>query len=191
MQQPRQDYEEEEIDLREYLNIIIKRKGIIITVFILSVITALIVSFLMPKIFEAHAIIRLGHTALLPVSKPDAIEELRGQKSFESALRKLSIDSDKFDKDKILRIDDMGGSDFIKITVKTSNPALAADICNTLAGDFVTAQQETLNKYITFLKEQSNEFEKRYQIVLKEMDDFNKIILESKDYPNYPFFTTL
>jgi len=37
--------EEEEIDLREYINVLLKRKGIIILIFLVAVITAALVSY--------------------------------------------------------------------------------------------------------------------------------------------------
>jgi capsular polysaccharide biosynthesis protein len=38
--------QEEEIDLREYINVLLKRKGIIILIFLIAVITAALVSYL-------------------------------------------------------------------------------------------------------------------------------------------------
>lgn len=48
---------EEEIDLREYINIILKRKILILSIFFISVITTTVVNFLMPKSYEISMII--------------------------------------------------------------------------------------------------------------------------------------
>ncbi|GAI08239.1 unnamed protein product [marine sediment metagenome] len=39
------EMQEEEIDLREYINVLLKRKGIIILIFLIAVITAALVSY--------------------------------------------------------------------------------------------------------------------------------------------------
>jgi capsular polysaccharide biosynthesis protein len=39
------EIQEEEIDLREYINVLLKRKGIIIKIFLIAVITAALVSY--------------------------------------------------------------------------------------------------------------------------------------------------
>jgi len=39
------EIQEEEIDLREYINVLLKRKGVIILIFLIAVITAALVSF--------------------------------------------------------------------------------------------------------------------------------------------------
>ena len=43
------EIQEEEIDLREYINVLLKRKGIIILIFLIAVITAALVSFFFLK----------------------------------------------------------------------------------------------------------------------------------------------
>ena len=48
---------EEEIDLGKYINVIIKRKKIILTIFFLSVIATAIISFSLPKVYQVSMII--------------------------------------------------------------------------------------------------------------------------------------
>ena len=48
------EMQEEEIDLREYINVLLKRKGIIILIFLIAVITATIVSyFVLTPIYQS------------------------------------------------------------------------------------------------------------------------------------------
>lgn len=49
--------QEDEIDLREYIKVIIKRKKLVLTIFFISVIGVGIVSFLMPKVYEVSMFI--------------------------------------------------------------------------------------------------------------------------------------
>ena len=52
--------QKDEIDIKEYVNVIIKRKKFILIIFLLSVVIASIVSLRMPKIYEITSIIQLG-----------------------------------------------------------------------------------------------------------------------------------
>ncbi|MCK4241725.1 MAG: hypothetical protein KAX30_08895, partial [Candidatus Atribacteria bacterium] len=53
--------EEEEIDLREYINVLLKRKGIIILIFLIAVITAAMVSyFVLKPVYEANVVIAVS-----------------------------------------------------------------------------------------------------------------------------------
>ena len=49
--------QEDEIDLRSYINVIIKRKNLVLTVFLVSVIIAVIAGFFIPKRYEISMII--------------------------------------------------------------------------------------------------------------------------------------
>ena len=52
---------EEEIDLREYINVLLKRKGIIILIFLIAVITAAIASyFVLKPVYEANVVIAVS-----------------------------------------------------------------------------------------------------------------------------------
>jgi uncharacterized protein involved in exopolysaccharide biosynthesis len=68
--QEEEKMEENEVDLRDYLNVIIRRRKVALTVFFTVVITATIVSFCMPKVYQGVASIMVipskVQTALLP-----------------------------------------------------------------------------------------------------------------------------
>ncbi|MFA6357059.1 MAG: Wzz/FepE/Etk N-terminal domain-containing protein [Candidatus Omnitrophota bacterium] len=183
-----QNCEEIEIDLREYINVIIKHKAIIITTFFLSIIVAFILSFLSPKVFETHAIIRLGSISTVLISKPNAMAELQGQGLMNLVLKENNLNNDKgeFSSKKILKVEDTKDTEFLKITVRNSSPILSETICNAIASKFVSEKKELFKKNILFLNEQINEFQKRYQIVVTEIDNFNKKILDFTVNPNYP-----
>ena len=183
-----QEIYEDEIDLRDYIDVIIKRKKIILTVFFAAVIAATIVNFLTPKVYEASAIVRLGGTPELLISKPNAIEELQGRKLVDSVLKRLKLNNNtgEFDKNKILRIEDIVNTDFIRIIVRYRDPILATAISNIITDTFVTEKKEIFKVNLLFLNEQIKEFEKRYQIIVGEIDNFNKEISNQSMNPNYP-----
>lgn len=55
-------HEEDEIDLRDYINILLKRKWAIVAIFLIAAIAAAIISLVMPKTFEATNLVEIGKT---------------------------------------------------------------------------------------------------------------------------------
>jgi len=51
------EIQEEEIDLREYINVLLKRKGVIILIFLIAVITVALVSyFALSPVYQASTV---------------------------------------------------------------------------------------------------------------------------------------
>ena len=142
------EMQEEEIDLREYINVLIKRKGVIILIFLISVITAVIVSyFIMEPVYQANTVI----TVLKPKIKNSIISELSlGDyrnliKDIEIEeeliqklnLNKLPLEITPNDLEKILTIELPESTNLIKMNIQTSNPKLCKDIIDTWTTLFV------------------------------------------------------
>ncbi|GAG60482.1 unnamed protein product [marine sediment metagenome] len=139
---------EEEIDLREYINVLLKRKGIIILIFLIAVITAAIVSyFVLQPIYEANVVIA--------VSKPKIKNSLVDEISLEEyknlikdieiekeLIQKLNFDkppleATPYDLERMVTIELPKGTNLIKMNLRASNPKLTKDIINTWATLFV------------------------------------------------------
>lgn len=64
---------EDEIDLRDYIQVIVKRKKLIIGIFLIAVITAAMVSLLLPKVYEASASIMVMPSKIQSALSPTRI----------------------------------------------------------------------------------------------------------------------
>jgi len=179
---------EDEINIRQYIDVLIKRKNIVIITVIASLVVSVITSFLMPKVFEASSTIRLGNAPGILISKPEATEILQSQKLIDSALGIINKSNNvtAFDKRKMLRIEDVKDTNFIKVKISYTDPVLAANICNVISDQFVSLGKEKYQENIRLLTEQINELEIRYHIIKKEIDNFNAKIANEKMNPNYP-----
>ncbi|MBA7537385.1 hypothetical protein ES705_29652 [subsurface metagenome] len=55
------EIQEEEIDLREYINVLLKRKGVIILIFLIAIITAALVSyFALSPVYQASMVFNMA-----------------------------------------------------------------------------------------------------------------------------------
>ncbi|MBL7053940.1 hypothetical protein ISS06_01935 [Patescibacteria group bacterium] len=53
-------YHEDEIDLRDYVNVIIKRKKEIISIFLIAIIISIVISFMLSPIYQASNLVKIG-----------------------------------------------------------------------------------------------------------------------------------
>ena len=67
---PNQDYSEDEIDLRDCINVIVRKKKLILAVFFISVIIAILISLVMPKVYRATASIMITPSKMQAILSP-------------------------------------------------------------------------------------------------------------------------
>ena len=109
--------QEDEVDLKDYVNVIIKRKKLILGVFLVSVFITAIVSLLMPKIYEITSTIQLGSINEALIKNEDAKAIILNQNSLLSVISQLDlkIEIEKFRKH--ISIDDIKGTNLLKINI--------------------------------------------------------------------------
>jgi len=99
---------EEEIDLMDYLKVIIKRKRLILTVFLVVIIVAGIFSFLSPKVYEVGTTLEIGRIRgqiIEPI--PQIIEKI--ESGIYGRIPEMKVSSPK-------------DTNFIKIELTSSEP---------------------------------------------------------------------
>jgi polysaccharide biosynthesis transport protein len=183
------EIQEEEIDLREYINVLLKRKGIIILIFLIAVITVALVSFFYLKpVYEANAVIA--------VSKPKIINSLIDEISIEDyknlikdveiekeLMQKLNLDKPPtevtpYDLERMITIEIPKDTNLIKINLQAENPKLTKDIINTWATLFVEKNKklyfEEVKKAKTDVEEKLKLTEKDFFEIEEKMIEFNE-----------------
>jgi len=153
--------QEEEIDLREYINVLLKRKGIIILIFLIAVVTAAVASyFVLKPVYEASAI--------LMISKPKYQVELepRIQTQFtpeislatyeslikdieieEEVIKRLNLDQPPYELTpdnlrEMVTIESIKNTNLIKMSLQAGDPKLVKDIANVWAALFVEKNKD-------------------------------------------------
>lgn len=93
---------EQEINLREYIDVIVKRKKLIIAIFFVSIVATAVISFITPKVYEVSMVIEvptLGVTDTgnpIFIDSPDNIKAKIGEGIFNlSVVNALKLDPQK------------------------------------------------------------------------------------------------
>ncbi|TFB08524.1 hypothetical protein E3V08_03630 [Candidatus Atribacteria bacterium MT.SAG.1] len=142
------EIQEEEIDLREYINVLLKRKGIIILIFLIAVITAALVSyFVLQPVYEANVVIavskpKIKNSLVDEISLEEYKNLIKDIEIEEELIRKLNLDKPPleltpYDLEQMLTIELPKGINLIKMNLQASNSKSTKDIINTWATLFV------------------------------------------------------
>jgi len=172
------EMQEEEIDLREYINILIKRKGVIILIFLIAVITAVIVSyFIMEPVYQANTVItvlkpKIENSIISELSLGDYRNLIKDIEIEEELIQKLNLNKPPLeitpnDLERMLTIESPEGTNLIKMNIQTSNPKLCKDIIDTWTTLFVE-KNKTL--YFDEVKKAKTDIENKLK--LAEQDFF-------------------
>ena len=195
------EIQEEEIDLREYINVLLKRKGVIILIFLIAVITAALVSyFYLKPVYEASTILMISkpkyqvelepkiQTQFTPEVSLATYESLiKDREIEEDVIKKLNLDQlpYEFTPDSLqgmITIESLKNTNLIKMNLQAGEPKLAKDIANVWAALFVEKNkdlnlQESKEAQV-FIEEQliiSGQNLSKIEEEIREFNETNKI----------------
>ncbi|MDD3101662.1 MAG: Wzz/FepE/Etk N-terminal domain-containing protein [Patescibacteria group bacterium] len=131
---------EEKIDLRDYINVVLKRKWAIITIFLVIAIVSVIINLRLPQTFEAVTLVKLGQIknqdALVNLENVADIKDIFSRKTIlETIATKLNFPStiSQAKVAKMFSIEQGDGSSFLKIKGFGQTPQKAAEVSNLIA----------------------------------------------------------
>jgi len=192
------EIQEEEIDLREYINVLLKRKGIIILIFLIAVITAALVSyFYLKPVYEASTILMISKPKYQVELEPKIQTQFTSEISiatYESLIKDREIEQkviDKLDLNQppyeftpdnlkgMISIESIKNTNLIKINLQAGEPKLAKDIANVWASLFVEKNKD-LNLQESkeaqgFIEEQLQISDQSLAKIEEEIRKFNEI----------------
>lgn len=185
-----QEYSDDEIDLRDYIEVMIKRKKTILTIFFICVTTATVISFLMPKVYETSTVIKIGSMKIGDSIQPllvkeEVISKLREGSLLNSVIQELNLNINVFALKTMVKTEDIKNTNLVRLKIQNKNPDLAVKICNTITETFIMGSKSIYDKNLTLLNEEIKVLEKRREITGKEMEKLSQIILLQTTNPEF------
>ncbi|MFA5351606.1 MAG: Wzz/FepE/Etk N-terminal domain-containing protein [Candidatus Omnitrophota bacterium] len=148
---------EDEIDLRQYLKIIIKRKKLILTIFLVSVFAAAIISLLIPKTYEITSIVQLGSIDGLLIKNEEAKAIMTNQNLLLSIISDLKLKASVEGLQKAIKISDISGTDLLKIKIAYSDVDAAQKIIEAITSPLFVQGQALYQERSVIINERLNE----------------------------------
>ena len=122
------DPQEDMIDLREYLAVMIKRKKLVLIVFLASVIIAKVVGALAPKTYEISSTIQLGSIGGPLINKAEAWEIIVNQNFLSTVIKEINIDCTVDELKKSILRADIGNTDSLRVYIMHPDKKIALKI---------------------------------------------------------------
>ena len=186
--------EEQEIELRNYINVVLKRKKLIIAGTLVYVAAVFIITLLMPKTYKTEAVFQnavvRGENLINNAEVPEII---LGNEVLNKALSKFPEISPQAFRENI-EIENIKGTNLFNITVKFNNPEVAENICREIIKQYFECATPLLEKKIKLLKSQISAIDEMIletKNLIKELkEQINKITIEKKDAASELTFKT-
>ena len=147
--------EEQEVDLRDYIRVIKKRKKTILLLFLIAVVASAVVSFLLPPVFEARLALKIGNIIDVDTLEKELIESpiaasqfLGGPQILIETMKELKLPYtlEEFGK-KILIEPVRETEDLVQIKVDANDPGEVVNIANYLGTKLLERHKEIKKLY--------------------------------------------
>lgn len=179
------------MELRDYLNVISVRRGVIISAILIVAFVALAVSLLEPKVYSGEAKVLISESdtgaALLGTIIPELssqperalqtqVQLVEVRPVAEAAIKKLDLGMSPEALLSDVNVTSVGQTNLISIRAQAGSPELAAQIANTMADEYVAASRERKRESI---KAAADEVEQRLNVAREEILDAGRRIQAS------------
>ena len=193
---------EDVIDLREYLRVLARRRGVVVLCALLAVLTAGLLSFfVLPPVYEARTVLlvtqatekvqapvtgREGESVITTLTRLPALTmntyvgQLKSETVAERTIKKLGLDPNLYTPVTLARMvtaTAQKDSNLIELKVRHQDPLLAARIANTMAEELLglisEKNQEQMARSVQFLVDQRRATEKELQKAVEELGKFD------------------
>jgi len=164
---------EEEIDLREYINVLLKRKGIIIIIFLIAIITAALVSyFTLSPVYQASTVFSVAKIDGRPVINiTEALEIMRSNVVLDEVINRMGLEETAKQLSSQIITESIKGTNFVEVSVAADSPEKAKSLVENIVEVFTEQNQREYQEKVKLVEE-------RLKILEEQIAEFEKNILE-------------
>lgn len=154
---------EEEIDLMDYVKVMIKRKREILTVFLFVVVIVFVFSVLVPKVYKIDTVLEIGKIDNELIEEPlQLVEKIKGDTYGIFVREKLNISEREYPK---IKVENPQDTNLVKIEIESPKPKLAKDILTEIDNLILKEHQEKFEKKKSKIQENINEIQKELTLL--------------------------
>ena len=151
----------DEIGIMEYINLIIKRKNLVLSVFMISLIFGVMTTILTvkPKVYEISADIQLGRIYDLLINKNEAMKIITSNNLLLTVIQKSGMKIDVESLKDAIKVEDIVGTDLVDIKIIYSDLDAGLMILKNIASGFILQEQPFYEKNISLMQGRLNELD--------------------------------
>jgi len=172
------EIQEEKIDLRDYINILLKRKSIIILIFLIAIIAGAMVNYfaISPSPIYQSSIVfgvaQIDNRAVINIT--ESLEIIKSSILLDEVINRMGLKETAKQLSSQITTESLGGTNFIKVSVEHDTPEKAKNLVENIIEVFIKQNQVEYQGQVKFiedrlkiLEEQIAEFEKNIQEIEK------------------------
>jgi len=169
------EIQEEEIDLREYINVLLKRKGIIILIFLIAIITAALVSyFALSPVYQSSAVFsvaKIDDQAVINIT--EALEIMKSYVVLDEVINRMGLEGTLTlgQLKSHITIESLKDTNFIKVSVEHDTPEKAKSLVENIIEVFIKQNKAEYQEQIKFIED-------RLKVLEEQIVEFKKNIQE-------------
>lgn len=168
--QNQQYMQEGEIDLKKCIKVLIKRRKLVLTIFVVSVVTAVLANLWIPKVYEVISTIQLGSINELLIKKEEAKEIILNQNSLLSIIKELNLRVGVEDFKKDITIHDVFNTNLLKINIIYPDINMAFKINEAFVNPLIAQGQIIYQEQLSLAEERLKELDKEIKNIEKDID---------------------
>lgn len=171
---------EEEIDLREYIKVLIERKGLILTIFLVSVIITGIISYLvLTPIYKSSITFEVAKINETPIFNAKDIENrIKSDFILQEVISECKLDLKPSELSDFIKIDKIESNGYVTLSIEYTFPEKAKDIVESVVNHFIEVNQPYYQRKITLLKEEKKSIEEQMALEKEKIDEVERLRLD-------------
>ena len=167
MEEPIQT-EYDEIDLMDYVKVLLKRKWLILAIFLSAAIVAEVFSFLMPKVYKIDTALEIGQVAGVPIEDPgQVVEKIKGDVYGIFVRGKLGIPEEKYPK---IKTENLKDTRLISLAIESAEPQQAKNILEEINNLILAEHQEKIKTKKELIEQDIKTTEEKIKLVESDIE---------------------
>lgn len=176
-----QEYTEEEINLRDYLKVIIKRKKLILTVLFVFIITTAILSLLVPKIYLSTSTIQNGNFGEPLIKKAETEEIIKSYDFLARIINGLGLKIGVEKLRRLIMIGNIRDTDFFWLKVRYKAKDTSLKICQAISNLYLAQGNNLYQQRVDVVNQHLKEVYGQIKMVQSAIED-----IQNRLRPNHP-----
>jgi len=170
----------DEIDLMDYILVILRRKWLISAIFILAVLGAGLFSFLSPKIYQIDTSLEIGVIDEKSIEKPEQLKEKIEGGVYDVLVKEtLNIAQEKYPK---IKAETLKETNLVKIKIESSDTGLAKNVLEELDKIILKRHEDRIKNQKEILENNIETIENKIQFIDNDIEKIgNKIKITESD----------
>lgn len=172
------EMQEEKIDLRDYINVLLKRKNIIILIFLIAIIAAVIVNYfaISPSPIYQSSIVfgvaQIDDRAVINIA--ESLKIMKSSLLLNEVINRMDLEISAGQLKSQIDVKNIKGTNFIEVSVVNNSPEKAKKLAENITEVFIKQNQRKYQEKVKLvedrlktLEEQIAEFEKNIEEIKK------------------------